>query len=164
MKLSLFGWILLISQAWAGPLPQPMSIERMAAESDVILCGRVVAKTCQRDEAGRIYTRVDLEVGEVWKGTVDRNVFPVVFGGGTLGEERHTIAGQVEFAVGEEVAVFAVLNQRKEGVILALGQGKFTIIPDAAGRSKSVRSRFHGPGQASLALGDLRKRVQGVLQ
>ncbi|MBL9128419.1 MAG: hypothetical protein JNL97_12265, partial [Verrucomicrobiales bacterium] len=46
-----------------------LTIEQLAAGADAVVLGRVMAVESSRDEGGRIRTRVDLRVEDVWKGT-----------------------------------------------------------------------------------------------
>ncbi len=82
---------------------EPLSIEQLTENSTLVVQGRVLSKSCQRDPAGRIYTRVSLQVAEVWKGSLPQNPFHIVHGGGILGDRKATVSGQVEFGIGEEV-------------------------------------------------------------
>jgi len=148
----------------------PLSIEQMAARAALVLHGNVASKTVQRDREGRIYTRIELAVAEEWKGAAKTNRFILVQGGGVLGEEVAMVSGQEEFSIGEEVVLFLVLNQRHEGVVIGLTQGKFKVATDASG-GKTVYNMFHGraPGKTGeaqangkgLSLGELKQRVQG---
>jgi hypothetical protein len=166
--LFLLSW-LLIPAAQAEKI-FPLSIERMAARAALVLHGNVASKTVQRDPEGRIYTRIELEVAEAWKGAAQTNRFVLVQGGGVLGEEVAMASGQEEFSIGEEVVLFLVLNQRNEGVVIGLTQGKFKVAKDASG-GKTVHNMFHGraPGKTGdangngkgLSLGELKQRVQG---
>ena len=151
----------------------PLSIEELTSKAHVVLHGTVGSKSVQRDPEGRIYTRIELEVTEAWKGQARGKSFTVVQGGGVLGEEIAAVDGQEEFSIGEEVVVFLVLNQRSEGVVIGLSQGKFKVRAGAAGGEKTVHNLFHGgesttePGGnakakgARLSIGDLKQRVQG---
>jgi hypothetical protein len=122
----------------------PLSIEDLSAKSQLIVHGTVVSKSCQRDPAGRIYTKVDLRVSEVWKGDWTRDQLCVVHGGGILGEERVEVSGQVEYQMGEQVVAFLVFNQRGEGVTLGLAQGKFHVWKDPANGILVAHNPFHG--------------------
>lgn len=122
----------------------PLSIQEMADRSELILHGVVLSQKCQRDPAGRIYTKIELQIKEVWKGIPPENPLTVVHGGGILGEERVVIPGQVEYAVGEEIVSFLVLNERKEAVTLGMSQGKFHVWKDQATGELLVRNPFHG--------------------
>src|SRR6185503_19685971 len=149
----------------------PLSIEQLTQESALVVQGTVLSKTCQRDSAGRIFTKVELDVAEVWKGSLRTNRFTVVHGGGILGDRKATVSGQVEYGIGEEVVAFVVFNQRGEGVTLGLAQGKFQIGKEAATGERLVHNLFHGengtrdqsvsasdqlPTQRRLTLADLK--------
>ena len=59
----------------------PLSLAELIRQSELVVQGVVRAKTCQQDESGRIYTRVEIEVSEVWKGPRQPPVIQVVHGG-----------------------------------------------------------------------------------
>lgn len=122
----------------------PLPVEEIATRSQLVLQGKVLTNTVLRDDEGQIYTKVELQVDEVWKGALATNRFIIVLGGGILGDEGMTISGQVDYEVGEEVVAFLVLNARGEGVTLGLSQGKFHVWSDPVTGEKLVRNRFHG--------------------
>src|SRR5688572_22941867 len=122
----------------------PLSIEQLTRESALVVQATVLSKSCQRDAAGRIFTKVELEVAEIWKGSLRTNRFNVVHGGGILGDRKATVSGQVEYGIGEEVVAFVVFNHRGEGVTMGLAQGKFHIGKEAATGERLVHNRFHG--------------------
>jgi hypothetical protein len=153
----------------------PLTIEQLTSHSQLIIQGAVLSKTCQRDPAGRIYTKVELEVSEVWKGAWTNRMFTLVHSGGILGNRKATVSNQVEFEIGEEVVAFVVVNQRGEGVSLGLAQGKFHVWQDAVTQLKFVCNPFHGhpkavanrevlqrpaAGGGSITLAELRNRVR----
>ena len=174
----LMGWLasfclaLSVVSAANGPKMRPLSIEQLTSKAQVVVHGSVESKTVQRDPEGRIYTRIELAVTGVWKGEARTNRFTMVQGGGVLGEEVASVGGQEEFLIGEEVVAFLVLNQRGEGVVIGLVQGKFKVAKEASGE-KFVHNVFHGvaPGAGAggnkkgnagkLSLGQLKARVQG---
>jgi hypothetical protein len=179
----LFTWLLLLLPLRADAVGvQPLSIEALAREADLVLHGKVLSKTTQRDPAGRIFTAVELNVLEVWKGAIGNNPFLVVHGGGILGEEESSVSGQVQYSIGEEVVAFLVRNERGEGVTLAMTQGKFHVWEHAQTKAKLAANPFHGlayptagmavaknvttgtipPG--SLTISDLKKRVTEAVQ
>jgi hypothetical protein len=157
----------------------PLPIDKLSARAGLVLHGTVTSTTVRRDLAGRIYTAVDLRVEEVWKGSLTTNHFIVVHGGGVLGEEASVVSGEAEYAVGEELVCFLVLNQRGEGVSIGLSQGKFNVWKDPATGEKLAHNRFHGlhpsavgtspstvPGLAApiidrLTLADLKQKAVG---
>ena len=155
----------------------PLPIDRLTAKAQLILQGKVLSTTVQRDAQGRIYTAVTLQVDEVWKGSLRTSRFTLVHGGGILGDHVATVSGETDYQVGEEVVAFLVLNQRGEGVSVGLSQGKFHIWKDPSRGEKLAYNRFHGlhPSAANplangapaaavlnrLTLADLKQRVQG---
>ncbi len=170
--IACFCFTPLVLSAANGPKMRALSIEELTAKAQAVLHGRVESKSVQRDAAGRIYTRIELALTEVWKGSAGGKNFTMVQGGGVLGEEVASVGGQEEFSIGEEVVVFLVLNQRGEGVVIGLVQGKLKVAQEASGE-KFVHNVFHGvaPGGAArgngngnvgkLSLAQLKARVQG---
>ena len=144
----LFAALLLAASVHA-VLMTPLSIEKMAARADLIVQGKVLSKTAQRDEQGRIFTKVEVQVLDVWKGAVTNSPLVFVHGGGSLGEEKAEVGGQAEYAIGEELALFLILNERREPVTIGLAQGKFIIETNGQGE-KHARNIFHG-GTADTA-------------
>jgi hypothetical protein len=147
---------------------KPIAVETLAARADWILQGTVLSISSQKDAEGRIYTKVELQVDEAWKGTVTSNRFTIVHGGGVVGDEQTSVSGQVEFKVGEEVVVYLVRNPRGDGVCIGLSQGKFKVTRDASGQ-KTVKNPFHGQGSddgpapgrnGKLSLNELKQRSQ----
>src|SRR5256885_7675532 len=107
-------WLVVLS-VFSAPMPparavqmEPLSIEQIARQSALVVHGTVLGKSCQRDPAGRIFTRVELQVAEVWKGSLATNHFTIVLGGGILGGQKAAVSGQVEYGIGEEVVAFLV--------------------------------------------------------
>jgi hypothetical protein len=153
----------------------PMSLDELTARADVVLHGKVLSKTCQRDPAGRIYTEVDLEVAEAWKGAVAGKRFKLVLAGGTLGDRHVGVSGQADYQPGEEIVAFLRLNPRGEGVTLGLAQGKFQVRQDSVTGRKYAYSPFFGQANRAASrvathgleangfifLADLKRRVQG---
>ena len=134
----------------------PLTIQQLTDHSQLIIQGAVLSKSCQRDPAGRIYTKVELEVRDVWKGALTNRIFTVVHSGGILGVRKATVSNQVEFDIGEEIVAFLVVNQRGEGVSLGLAQGKFHVWQESA--TQFVCNPFHG-SPASVAKGRAVQRV-----
>src|SRR5690242_3530988 len=108
----------------------PLSVEELSSASDVIVQGIVQSKTCARDDAGRLFTKIELAVSETWKGTASAR-FAIIQSGGILGEEGAMIPGQADYEIGEEVVAFLVLNPRGQSITLGLAHGKFHVWKDA---------------------------------
>ena len=123
---------------------KPLSVPELIDASDLVVRGAVASKSCQRDEAGRIYTKVELDVAETWKGAAVTKKLTVVHGGGILGEERVVVSGQVGYRIGEEVVAFLIFNSRHEAVTVGLAQGKFSVAKDPANGQLVLRNAFYG--------------------
>ena len=164
---------LLVSSALAGRLAAaigtPVPVEDLAKRADTVVHGKVAALECTRDTAGRIFTRVELDVAEVWKGRpADR--FALVSAGGVLGARKVAVVGGPEYRLGEEVVVFTARNATGEPVTLDLAQGKFTVETAPASGAKHVangvlggtadKSGYRLPTQVPLELSELRRRVE----
>jgi hypothetical protein len=125
----------------------PLSIEDMARQAELIVRGRVLEKTYNRDAEGRIYTSIRLEVLETWKGKTPSSPITLVHSGGKYEGRVAAISGQVEYTPGEEVAAFLVLNSRSQAVTLGLAQGKFHLWKDPESGQVLARNLFHGNGK-----------------
>jgi hypothetical protein len=132
---------------WADQLI-PLSLSELTGQAELIVLGTVLSKTSQQDEAGRIFTRIECQISEVWKGAVSSQILTVVHGGGILGSRGVAVSGQVDYAVGEEVVAFLVRNVRSEAVTLGLAQGKFHVAQDPQTSVKTVHNLFHGTPSA----------------
>jgi hypothetical protein len=140
----------------------PLPLEKLTQKADLVLQGTIQSLTVKRDPAGRIYTEVDLEPAEIWKGALPSNGLKIVHGGGTLGERRQIISGQVEFRVGEEVVLFLIFNQRQEALTIGLAQGKFEIFEEETGE-KLARNPFHGNAPGASGKHESTSRTTGPL-
>ncbi len=173
MRQVIFALTLALATPLAGSQFVPLSIEALTQKAELIVHAKVSAKACALDETGRLITRVDLQVLEVWKGRLPANSFRVVHSGGEAGKRRTVVSGQVDYVVGEEVVAFLVLNRRGEGVTIGLSQGKFTVWTNRVTGQKLAASPFHGStlgdssaplsvktaASGSLSLADLKSRV-----
>lgn len=153
----------------------PLSIAELTDRADLVIQGTVASKTCLRDEAGRIYTKVEMTVTGVWKGSLATNRFIIALASGILGDQGVAVSGEAAYDVGEEVVAFLVLNHRGEGVTIGLIQGKFEVTVEPTTGAKLARNIFHGGHtgiqaqrqiQAGLApthltVTDLKTQVQG---
>ena len=122
----------------------PLSIETLATKADAVVHGRVVRMTCQRDDGGRIFTKVHLQIIERLKGRQSDATLVVIQGGGVLGRRIARSPIQPKYRVGAEVVVFVVFNSRDEAVTLGLNQGKFDVTKQTKTGLATVRNPFHG--------------------
>ena len=157
-------------------LLRPLAVDELARKADLIVQGTVLDQTCRRDDAGRICTRVNIRVAEVWKGALPTNAasdeLTVVQGGGTIGDVREEVSGDVQYETGEEFVAFLVFNARGEPVTIGLAQGKFHVWRDPQTGKKFAHNPFHGkpdpaaghrPDAATpLPVSELKRQVQQV--
>lgn len=153
----------------------PLSITELTDRAEVVIQGTVASKTSLRDESGRICTRVEVTVMELWKGSLTTNRFTIVLASGILGDKGVSVSGEATYEVGEEVVAFLVLNHRGEGVTIGLVQGKFAVTVEPGTGAKLARNIFHGAhtgleAQRQIQVGlaptrltviDLKTQVQG---
>ena len=156
----------------------PLAVGELTGRADLILHGTVASKVCLKDSAGRIYTKIEFNVDEVWKGSLSNKVFVIVHGGGIVGEERTVVDGEASYEVGEELVAFLRLNQRGEGVSIGLAQGQFHVWKDDVSGAKYTNNLFHGQPKSAesqsqialrtaagksvrLGLAELRQQIDG---
>jgi hypothetical protein len=155
-------------------LMSPLGIDELTRKADLIIRATVLDKTCLRDEAGRIYTRVNVRVSEVWKGVLPTNAAPnalaIVQSGGTVGDVREEVSGEVQYDVGEEFVAFLVFNQRGEPVTIGLAQGKFHVWRGQQTGEIFACNPFYGApepagndGWDKLRVSELKQRVRRVM-
>ena len=158
-------------------LMRPLAVDELARKADLIVQGIVLDKNSLRDDAGRIYTRVNIRVTEVWKGVLPTNASPqvltVVQGGGTVGDVREEVSGDVQYEPGEEFVAFLVFNARGEPVTIGLAQGKFHVWRDPQTGEKFANNLFHGKPEPAagdnrnlstpLPVSELKSQVQQVV-
>ena len=122
----------------------PLSIETLATKADAVVHGKVVRMSCQRDDGGRIFTTVHLQIIEQVKGQERGAGLVIVQGGGVLGRRIARSPIQPRYRVGAEVIVFVVFNSLGEAVTLGLNQGKFDVVRASETGLTTVRNPFHG--------------------
>jgi hypothetical protein len=127
----------------------PLSLGDLTKKADLVVHGLVLAKHSEADSQGRIFTKVDLQVIEVWKGEVKSSPLTVVHGGGELNGRRSMVTGQVDYQPGQETVAFLVRNGRGEAVTLGLAQGQFQVWKDAVTGEKLARNIFLGGGSSN---------------
>lgn len=129
----------------------PLGLGDLAKKADLVVHGVVLAKHSEADPQGRIFTKVELQVIEVWKGEVKGSPLTVVHGGGEVNGRRSMVTGQVDYQPGQETVAFLVRNARGEAVTLGLAQGQFQVWKDAATGEKLARNIFLGGGSSTNA-------------
>ncbi|MGE3310411.1 MAG: hypothetical protein AB7O66_10610 [Limisphaerales bacterium] len=149
--------------------------EELARGADVVVHGRVVALESRRDEAGRVFTRIELDVDEVWKGAIGTGICVVARGGGVLGDTEVRAVGQPEEAVGDEWVAYLVRSAAGEWVTLGMAQGRFRVTRDESSGRRWVHNLFWGapplsnvarlaawPPTRPLSLEELKRRTQEI--
>lgn len=130
---------------------RPINLEQMAQKAGHIVSGRCTSVEVGQDPALRIpVTTVTLEVEHSLKGRGGRTL-TFRMAGGSSGPGAIRIAGGTpSFAPGEEVVLFLYPTSRA-GLTspVGLGQGKFVVRRDKAGRSLAV----NGVGNRGLLKG-----------
>ena len=152
-----------------------LTIEELARDANAVVHGRVVALECLRDGQGRIYTRVEMAVQDVWKGPITGGTCTVVCGGGALGETVVRAVGQPEYSVGDEVVAYLVRGDGGDWVTLGMAQGRFRVTRDDRSGRRWVHNLFWGaasearqarmaawPPTQPLSLDDLKRRTREV--
>ena len=160
-----------LADRMAAAIAVAVPVEDLAKRADTVVHGKVAALECTRDPAGRIFTRVELDVAEVWKGK-PAGRFSLVLAGGVLGARKVGVVGGPGYRLGEEVVVFTARNANGEPVTLDLAQGKFTVETAQASGAKHVangvlggaaeKSGYRLPMQVPLELSELRRRVEAA--
>jgi hypothetical protein len=83
MKVVKRGWLVLVLCFMAANgravILRPLSVAELTRNADLVVNGTVLGKTCVRDTAVRIYTRVELQINDTWKGTLTTNRLTVVY-------------------------------------------------------------------------------------
>jgi hypothetical protein len=108
------------------------SLEEMSRTSEVIVHARVAERSV-REEGHGVVTLTELEVIDGLKGAKAGDVLTVYQVGGELDGVRKWIEGAHEYAIGEEVVLFAVRHQDRV-VSYGVGVGKFRVVYDGAFR------------------------------
>lgn len=157
LRLTLVFWgVWCLSTGFATQF-LPLPVDELTRAADVILQGEVVSRTCDRDSRGRLTTRIELAVSEVWKGPSAEKL-TVIQAGGTLGDQRQFVTGQPEYRIGEKVVAFLALNHAGEGVTLGLAHGKFSLSRPPGSPDWLATSSVPAPA-GTLAITPLRRSL-----
>jgi hypothetical protein len=121
-----------------------MSLEEVVNASESIVQGTVVRTWSDWDEAHKyIWTHYEIQVADKLKGVV-AGKFVVSEPGGAVGETELQIAGTPQYAVGEEVVLFAERTPLGYLRTCGWGQGKFQVARTAADGQATVRTAVKG--------------------
>ena len=158
---------LLVAFAARGvTLRGPADVASLTSAADAVVRAKVMRTTSGwaggDPQSGLIYTTVELQPLEWWKGAGPASV-TVRVPGGEVGELGQVAQGAATFARGDEVVVFL----KRSGAVFEVerwGLGKFAVRAARAVRSREgISCRECRPGEADeLALDDLRDRVRAA--
>ena len=146
----------------------PATVEELARASDAVVRGRVAAVTSRWSEDGRrIYSDVEVEPGDVLRGTSPARLTITVLGGvvGGIGQRAD---GMAAFTRGEEVVVFLRAEPDGRYAVEGHAQGKFSVDgamarPGFANVSFLPRALRAGERRAeAMPVDELARRVRGA--
>lgn len=152
-----------------------MPVDEMARRSDVVAVGTVVSLESTRDPGGHLFSRIELEASEIWKGAATRRLL-LVSGSAALGERWVRVVGEEPFRLGEEVVVFAVRNAAGDAVAIHPSQGKFRIHSDPVSRERHAENGVWGevdpkpaggvrmPQHRRLTVDELHRQVKDAIR
>lgn len=141
--VALAGALLSPSPARATTMVE-LTTDQLVDASEAIVQGTVVEVWTELDEQGAVWTRAQVEVGEVLKGDPTLEAVVVDQRGGTYAGRTYQIGGAVRFSVGEEAVIFLETLGNGRTVPVGMVQGKFTIQMDPYLREPIAR-RFALP-------------------
>lgn len=122
----------------------PLSHAQLVDASDAIVRGQVVEVWVEQDSDGAVWTRAQIAVEEVLKGSPDLRVVVVDQQGGTYGAATTRVDGVARFSVGEDALVFLETLGSGHTVPVGMMQGKFTVRLDPYTRA-ALAQRFTVP-------------------
>ncbi len=122
-------WLLVAGLLLATPtlaaVALQQSVESLARSSDAVVRGTVQRRTAHW-EGGRIFTEVEVQVAEVWRGKAPAKVTLSV-PGGEVGKIGQWVPGAPSFSDAEDVAVFLKQGDRGRYGVTGLALGKFSL-------------------------------------
>lgn len=104
----------------------PITIKKQITESTGVIIGEAISINSEKDENGRINTRVFLKADKWIGANVENNHVEVFYPGGRVGDEVYKILGAPEFKIGEKVVLLTKKIQGKD-FVQNLGLGKFSL-------------------------------------
>lgn len=88
------------------------SLAERARQSDFVIEGKVIAKSCFWDTKKRlIWTKNTIKLSKVFKGQVAGQVFEIITPGGTVGEDIISLSHNTVFSEGTEGIFFCVFRE-----------------------------------------------------
>jgi hypothetical protein len=181
-------WLCLAAAAAHATTVLPLYLDEIIARAAVAFQGTCVDNRSGRDpQTGLVATFTTFEVHDVLKGDVSASYTIKQIGGQAPGEAlRMRVQGVPTFTVGEEYVVFlAGVSSAGFSSPVGLGQGRFSVIPEAGGarvsngrdfkemtarmspkalpeQAQSALDRARGPVR-ELGLDDFKRTVRGQI-
>jgi hypothetical protein len=176
MRLRALVCVAMMLGTLAATTIEPMSVERLAQESSLIVRGRAGESRVEWDEAGTLmYTYTRVAVAQTWKGAAVESVV-VKQPGGSDGRYTQRVSGVRYFRAGEESVLFLKPSAADESYVVAgLMQGNFRVRQAngeaiasngvsgvrAFDRASGVSREYRG---ARMTVAELESRVRRTLQ
>ena len=114
----------MTASALATTAIRPSSVGDLTARADLVVRGSVQNVESFQD-GDRIFTKIDVNVVETWKGETEPATVRVRVYGGSAGGYRTIVMGAPCWDLGEEAVLFLVANGPGTFDVLSLSEGKF---------------------------------------
>jgi hypothetical protein len=159
--------LIAVSRPTPASLVRAMDLVELTTNAGRVVVAEVLSVRSDWDKGRRwIYTTVELQVAEVWKGDMPRNgKLTVVQPGGSVGDIEMTVHGLRAFRAGDRAVLF--LSAGDPAWTVGLGQGHRSLRFDAGKRRWMVdlgdRSAAWQPDPAGSAARIVGESADGVL-
>jgi hypothetical protein len=144
---------LLVSSAALATVMEPLSLEQMTGEADVIVRGTCTGKRVYESQ-GMIFTEYAISVQDVFKGVPAREV-RVRQPGGELNGKGIYIPGAARFAPSEEALVFLGKNIGGSRDVVGWSQGKFHVYYDEQSKTRFAVQDLQGLSVVKKSTGEI---------
>ncbi len=143
LKLAITAGLLVWAQSTSATTALKMqSVEGLTRYADVVAHGKVGVMSSFM-ENDQIFTQVELEVAELYKGEAALKKLTLLLYGGTAGGKRTRVIGAPCLSSGEEVVLFLKADSRGSYGVVNLAEGKFGVVTEKDG-TKRVERRLDG--------------------
>jgi len=157
-------------------LLRAMSLAELTSSADRIVVGTVLSVKAAWDPTHRkIFSTIEIDIEESWKGPADVQRVTLVQPGGSVGDIEMTVQGMPSFSTRERSLLF--LQGRQRFQVVGMGQGKRSLAWDGASKQWLAQPSDNegvvevGPGarlrQAkrgdAIPLSDLREQVRRAI-
>ena len=152
---------------------EQLSLDDMIQKSTAIVRGKLQPTTAGY-HGSIIYSHYQLNVAEVWKGSVGSSL-DVAVPGGLVNGIRETYSGAPSLVSGQDYVLFLWTSKSGLTQVIGLSQGLFNVVTNAAGativsRSASAEPMLNGSGQPvadsdfQMPLTQMRTLVQNAVR